>query len=36
MPVWAEVMLNLIGYAGFVALASRGGVEDNQIGGDEI
>ncbi|MGY4288745.1 MULTISPECIES: hypothetical protein [unclassified Bradyrhizobium] len=24
MPVWLEVLLNLAGYAGFVALASRG------------
>ncbi|WP_152033406.1 hypothetical protein [Bradyrhizobium sp. DOA9] len=24
MPVWLEVLLNLSGYAGFVALASRG------------
>lgn len=25
MPAWLEVLLNLSGYAGFVALASRGG-----------
>ncbi|WP_283813935.1 hypothetical protein [Bradyrhizobium japonicum] len=25
MPVWLEVLLNLSGYAGFVALASHGG-----------
>ncbi|MCS3725925.1 hypothetical protein [Bradyrhizobium betae] len=24
MPLWLEVLLNLSGYAGFVALASRG------------
>jgi len=24
MPVWLEVLLNLSGYAGFVALATRG------------
>ncbi|MBA7486672.1 hypothetical protein [Bradyrhizobium sp.] len=24
MPTWFEVLLNLSGYAGFVALASRG------------
>lgn len=24
MPAWLEVLLNLFGYAGFVALASRG------------
>jgi len=26
MPVWLEVLLNLSGYAGFVAIAARGGV----------
>ena len=25
MPTWLEVLLNLSGYAGFVALAARGG-----------
>jgi len=35
MPVWTEVMFNLLGYAGFVALASRGGGSDARIGGDE-
>lgn len=29
MPVWLEVLLNLSGYAGFVALASRGGTFTN-------
>jgi hypothetical protein len=24
MPVWLEILLNLCGYAGFVALARRG------------
>ncbi|WP_256477075.1 hypothetical protein [Bradyrhizobium sp. 186] len=24
MPVWLEILLNLSGFAGFVALASRG------------
>lgn len=24
MPVWLEILVNLSGYAGFVALASRG------------
>lgn len=24
MPVWLEILLNLSGYAGFVALAARG------------
>ena len=32
MPMWAEVMVNLIGYAGFIVLASRGGsAGDEQI-----
>ncbi|MGY3036192.1 hypothetical protein ACVIIV_005362 [Bradyrhizobium sp. USDA 4354] len=40
MPVWLEVLLNLAGYAGFVALASRGGVcphvpADDRSYGDE-
>jgi len=40
MPAWLEVLLNLSGYAGFVALASRGGActrasVDDRIGGDE-
>ncbi|GLR92712.1 MULTISPECIES: hypothetical protein [Bradyrhizobium] len=41
MPAWLEVLLNLSGYAGFVALASRGGVAcpqtpaDDRIYGDE-
>jgi hypothetical protein len=40
MPVWLEVLLNLSGYAGFVALASRGTAcpgnpADNQICGDD-
>jgi hypothetical protein len=25
MPVWLDILLNLSGYAGFVALAARGG-----------
>ncbi|WP_083860137.1 hypothetical protein [Bradyrhizobium diazoefficiens] len=38
--VWLEVLLNLSGYAGFVALASRGtscprAAADDRIGGDE-
>lgn len=36
MPIWAEVFVNLIGYAGFIALASRGGSGNDQIDGDEI
>jgi len=40
MPAWLEVLLNLSGYAGFVALASRGtscprAAADDRIGGDE-
>jgi hypothetical protein len=40
MPVWLDILLNLAGYAGFVALATRGascprGPADDQIYGDE-
>ncbi|CUT12584.1 MULTISPECIES: hypothetical protein [unclassified Bradyrhizobium] len=40
MPVWLEVLLNLSGYAGFVALASHGTAcpgnsADHQISGDD-
>jgi len=40
MPTWLEILLNLSGYAGFVALASRGGAcprasVDDHIAGDE-
>ncbi|WP_439363124.1 hypothetical protein ACNJYD_20185 [Bradyrhizobium sp. DASA03005] len=40
MPAWLEILLNLSGYAGFVALASRGAAcpqarADDQRGGDE-
>ncbi|WP_157095031.1 hypothetical protein [Bradyrhizobium sp. AT1] len=40
MPAWLEVLLNLSGYAGFVALASRGTAgsqvpADDRICGDE-
>jgi hypothetical protein len=36
MPVWLEVLLNLSGYAGFVALASRERASaDDRIYGDE-
>ncbi len=34
MPAWLEILLNLSGYAGFVALASRG-VADPQAPADE-
>jgi hypothetical protein len=37
MPVWAELMINLIGYAGFVVLASRGNTAGEEgAGGDEV
>ncbi|MFB6417079.1 MULTISPECIES: hypothetical protein [Bradyrhizobium] len=40
MPAWLEVLLNLSGYAGFVALASRGTTfsqvpTDDRICGDK-
>nr|WP_283817604.1 hypothetical protein [Bradyrhizobium diazoefficiens] len=40
MPAWLEVLLNLSGYAGFVALASRGTAgpqapADDRISSDE-
>lgn len=40
MPAWLEVLLNLSGYAGFVALASRGAAgpkapADDRAYGDE-
>jgi len=40
MPAWLEVLLNLSGYAGFVALASRGAAcrqtsADDRSYGDE-
>ena len=40
MPAWLEVLLNLSGHAGFVALASRGTAcprasADDRIYGDE-
>lgn len=39
MPLWLDILLNLSGYAGFVALASRNGgcadaSVDNRISGD--
>lgn len=36
MPVWLEVLLNLSGYAGFVALATRGGTSTDSSPGDRI
>ncbi|WP_283814441.1 hypothetical protein [Bradyrhizobium commune] len=40
MPAWLEILLNLSGYAGFVALATRGAAcspagADDGIDGDE-
>ena len=40
MPAWLEILLNLSGYAGFVAIATRGGVgrrtaADDPVLGDE-
>jgi len=39
MPAWLEVLLNLFGYAGFLALATRSARArpsgNNHIGGDE-
>lgn len=36
MPVWLEVLLNLSGYAGFVALATRGGAPDDVSAAERI
>lgn len=36
MPVWLEVLLNLSGYAGFVALATRGGAFPDTSGDHRI
>ena len=36
MPVWLEVLLNLSGYAGFVALASRGTGRPRASGDDRF
>ena len=40
MPAWLEVVVNLVGYAGFLALASRSASrsrasDDDHIRGDE-
>lgn len=35
MPAWLEVLINLSGYAGFVALASRGPVSQ-QVPADDL
>ncbi|MGY8705088.1 hypothetical protein RAD16_05010 [Bradyrhizobium sp. 18BD] len=36
MPAWLEVLLNLSGYAGFVALASRGRACPRSSGDDRF
>jgi len=36
MPAWLEVILNLSGYAGFVALASRGAAYPDNSAQDRI
>jgi len=36
MPVWLEVLLNLSGYAGFVALATRGGASSDSSSDDRV
>ncbi|WP_291603838.1 hypothetical protein [Bradyrhizobium sp.] len=40
MPVWLDVLLNLLGYAGFVAIATRGpsaraGSDDERLCGNK-
>lgn len=36
MPAWLEVLLNLSGYAGFVALATRGAACSQDSADDEV
>lgn len=36
MPVWLEVLLNLSGYAGFVALATSGVACSQKSADDEV
>ncbi|WP_283844171.1 hypothetical protein [Bradyrhizobium sp. BR 10289] len=36
MPAWLEVLLNLSGYAGFVALASRGASQADESAASRI
>jgi hypothetical protein len=35
MPVWLDILLNISGYAGFVALATRGS-SCQQTGADDL
>lgn len=34
MPVWMEILLNVIGYAGFIAIATFNRSSDETTGGD--
>jgi hypothetical protein len=36
MPVWLEILVNLSGYAGFVALATRGNACSRASGNDHV
>lgn len=36
MPVWLEILVNLSGYAGFVALATRGDACSRASGNDHV
>ncbi len=36
MPVWLDVLLNLVGYAGFLALAARSPSRSGGSGDDHI
>ena len=36
MPVWLEILVNLSGYAGFVALATRGNSCPGECGDDHL
>jgi hypothetical protein len=36
MPVWLEILVNLSGYAGFVALATRGNSCSRAAGNDQV
>jgi hypothetical protein len=35
MPAWLEVLIDIIGYAGFVAVASRGAPVGKEQGTDQ-
>ncbi|WP_300261504.1 hypothetical protein [Bradyrhizobium sp.] len=36
MPVWLEVLLNLVGYVGFLALVLHSGTRNGKSGDDHI